>query len=219
IAPNMATMLAFLTTDADVPAPLLQTLLAAEADRTFNCMTVDGDTSTSDTLAILANGASGVVVGEGTPEAEAFRAGLFTLCSRLSRELARDGEGATKLVQVEVTGAVSEAEARQAARAIANSLLVKTALFGNDPNWGRILCAAGYSGAQLDPNAVELTLCGVPLVRAGCPVPFDEETTSRAMREKEIGMVLDLGVGEAAIQVWTCDLSYDYVKINAEYTT
>ena len=219
IAPNMATMLAFVTTDAEVNSALLQELLEKVADRTFNCVTVDGDTSTSDTLAVLANGRSGVRIEPGTPEEDAFGAGLEEVCRRLSRELARDGEGATKLVEVRVTGARSEAEAHIAAKAIANSLLVKTALFGNDPNWGRILCAAGYAGVDLDPNRTALTLCGISLVRDGTPVPFDEPTASRAMQEKEIGLILDLGAGAGAASVWTCDLSYDYVKINAEYTT
>jgi glutamate N-acetyltransferase/amino-acid N-acetyltransferase len=227
IAPNMATMLAFLTTDAAVEAPLLQSLLSAVAEQTFNCVTVDGDTSTNDTLLLLANGASGVTVHPNSPAEAALRAALLQVCTALSRELARDGEGATKLVAVHVTGAASPAEARRAALAIANSPLVKTALFGNDPNWGRILCAAGYSGASLVPERLELTLCGVPLVRAGEPLPFDATAASAALRATThpadpahaAEVVVHLGAGNAEATVWTCDLSYDYVRINAEYTT
>jgi glutamate N-acetyltransferase/amino-acid N-acetyltransferase len=217
IAPNMATMLAFLTTDAAVPAPLLQSLLKEIADETFHCVTVDGDTSTNDMLAVLANGASPVDITE--QNVGPFRDGLRHVCTHLAKELARDGEGATKLVEVRVTGARSEAEARQAARSIANSPLVKTALFGNDPNWGRILCAAGYSGIDFDPAATSLTLCGIPLVKGGEPLPFDEQSTGEAMKVPEVLIELDLAQGPAAGNFWTCDFSYDYVRINAEYTT
>lgn len=219
IAPNMATMLAFLTTDAEVAPALLQESLRQVVDQTFNCVTVDGDTSTNDTLAILANGASGVSIAAGTPAYEAFFTGLLAVCTHLAKELARDGEGATKLVDVVVSGARSEAEARQVGLSIANSPLVKTALFGNDPNWGRILCAAGYSGVDLDPNRLALTVCGVSLVEGGAPVPFDEAATSAAMKVPEVRVHLDLGLGEESATVWTCDFSYDYVRINAEYTT
>ena len=217
IAPNMATMLAFLTTDAAVPAPLLQSLLKEIADETFNCVTIDGDTSTNDTLAILANGASTVDITEAN--VGPFRDGLRHVCNHLAKELARDGEGATKLVEVRVSGASTEAEARQTARSIANSPLVKTALFGNDPNWGRILCAAGYAGVDFDPSTTSLTLCGIPLVQGGEPVPFDEQTTSVAMKTPEVLIELDLGQGDASGSYWTCDFSYEYVRINAEYTT
>lgn len=217
IAPNMATLLAFLTTDASVPAPLLQSLLKEIADETFHCVTVDGDTSTNDMLAILANGASDVDIT--AANAGPLREGLLHVCTHLAKELARDGEGATKLVEVRVTGARTESEARQAARSIANSTLVKTALFGNDPNWGRILCAAGYSGVEFDPSATSLSLCGIPLVKGGEPLPFDEQTVSAAMKVPEVLIDLDLGRGNAAGRYWTCDFSYDYVRINAEYTT
>jgi glutamate N-acetyltransferase / amino-acid N-acetyltransferase len=219
IAPRMATMLAFLTTDAEVWPEVLRSTLTSAAQRTFNCVTVDGDTSTNDTFALLANGASGVRITPSTPAHRAFCDGLLYACEYLAKELARDGEGATKLVVVEVRGAVSTVQARQAARSIASSPLVKTALFGNDPNWGRIVCAAGYSGAALDPDRLALTLCGIPLVRNGEPLPFDEAAASRAMQAPENRIVLDLGQGSAAATVWTCDLSYDYVRINAEYTT
>lgn len=219
IAPNMATMLAFLTTDAAVRPEVLQSLLRHTVERTFNCLTVDGDTSTNDTMAILANGASGVAVEPGTEDYQEFSAALFHVCTQLTRELARDGEGATKLVAVEVTGARTFEEARQVGLSIANSPLVKTALFGNDPNWGRILCAAGYSGADLDQRRLALRVCGVPLVEAGTPIPFDEPSTSQAMKAEEVRVELDLGLGDASAVIWTCDFSYDYVRINAEYTT
>ncbi|MFN3648645.1 MAG: bifunctional glutamate N-acetyltransferase/amino-acid acetyltransferase ArgJ [Armatimonadota bacterium] len=219
IAPNMATMLAFLTTDAEAEPAVLDALLRDAVERTFNCVTVDGDTSTNDTLAILANGASGVRVPASGPACEAFRNGLLAVCEHLAKELARDGEGATKLVEIRVTGARTPAEARQVALSIGNSPLVKTALFGNDPNWGRILCAAGYAGVPLDPARLRLDVAGVPLVRDGAPVPFDEPATSAAMKVAELPVELDLGLGPAEGRVWTCDLTYDYIRINAEYTT
>jgi len=219
IAPNMATMLAFITTDAEVWPEALDAALRAATARTFNCVTVDGDCSTNDTLAILANGAAGVRVPPASPAYAAFSEGLLDVCTRLAKELARDGEGATKLVEVHVSGARSVSQALQVARSIANSPLVKTALFGNDPNWGRILCAAGYSGAALDPARLALTLCGAPLVRKGEPVAFDAAAVSQAMRAPEVRIDVDLGLGRSEASVWTCDFSYDYVRINAEYTT
>jgi glutamate N-acetyltransferase/amino-acid N-acetyltransferase len=219
IEPNMATMLAFITTDAEVWPEVLQSALTSAAERSFNCVTVDGDTSTNDSLFILANGASGVRVSPESPAHRAFCEGLLHVCTHLAKELARDGEGATKLVEIQVTGARSNAQARRVAKSIANSPLVKTALYGNDPNWGRILCAAGYSGVPIDPERLALTVCGYPLVREGEPVEFDEATVSRAMKEPEVLIRLDLGQGRYGATVWTCDFSYDYVRINAEYTT
>jgi glutamate N-acetyltransferase/amino-acid N-acetyltransferase len=219
IAPNMATMLAFITTDADVWPEVLQSAMRGAVERTFNCVTVDGDTSTNDTLLILANGASGVRVPPASPAHAAFCDALCYVCEHLAKELARDGEGATKLVEVRVRGARSAAQARKVGLSIANSPLVKTALFGNDPNWGRILCAAGYSGVPFDAARMGLTLCGFPLVRNGEPVAFDEAAVSAAMKAPEVTIVLDLGQGGQSATVWTCDLSYDYVRINAEYTT
>lgn len=219
IAPNMATMLAFLTTDAEVWPEVLHSALRSAAERTFNCLTVDGDTSTNDTLAMLANGASGVRITPGSPGNRRFCDGLLQVCTHLAKELARDGEGATKLVEIRVRGARSSAQARKIGLSIANSPLVKTALFGNDPNWGRILCAAGYSGAEVDPDRMSLDLCGIPLVRSGTPVPFEEAAASAAMKVPEVRVELDLGLGRGSATLWTCDFSYDYVRINAEYTT
>jgi glutamate N-acetyltransferase / amino-acid N-acetyltransferase len=219
IAPNMATMLAFVTTDAEVWPEVLQASLRGAAERTFNCVTVDGDCSTNDTLIILANGASGVRVIPQSPAYAAFSEGLLHVCTHLAKELARDGEGATKLIQIQIRGARSQAQARQVGKTIANSPLVKTALFGNDPNWGRILCAAGYSGVAIDPARLALTLCGYALVREGEPVPYEKSAVIRAMNAPEVLVELDLGQGRHSAAVWTCDLSYDYVRINAEYTT
>lgn len=219
IQPNMATMLAFITTDAEVWPEVLQAALTSAVERTFNCVTVDGDTSTNDSLFILANGLSGVRVAPDSPAHRAFCEGLVYVCTHLAKELARDGEGATKLVEIQVQGARSMAQARKVGKSIANSPLVKTALYGNDPNWGRILCAAGYSGVPIDPSRLALTLCGYPLVREGEPVEFDEATVSQAMRVPEVLIRLDLGQGRYSATVWTCDFSYDYVRINAEYTT
>ncbi|HEU4754471.1 MAG TPA: bifunctional glutamate N-acetyltransferase/amino-acid acetyltransferase ArgJ [Armatimonadota bacterium] len=219
IAPNMATLLAFVTTDAEVWPEILQAELRSAVEQTFNCVTVDGDCSTNDTLLLLANGLSGVRIIPGSPAQSAFSEGLLHVCTHLAKELARDGEGATKLVEIRVSGARSASAARKVGLSIANSPLVKTALFGNDPNWGRILCAAGYSGVALDPNRLALTVCGIPLVREGEPLPFDEAATSTALKVPEVLVHLDLGQGKAHATVWTCDLSYDYVRINAEYTT
>ena len=219
IAPNMATMLAFLTTDAEVWPEVLEAALRSAVERSFNCLTIDGDTSTNDMIGVLANGASGVRIAPGSPAHRVFCDALLEVCVQLTRELARDGEGATKLVTIEVRAARSFAQARKVGLAIGNSPLVKTALFGNDPNWGRILCAAGYSGVEIDPDRLALTLCGLPLVREGTPLPFDEGQMSAAMKVPEVRIELDLGLGRAVATVWTCDFSYDYVRINAEYTT
>jgi glutamate N-acetyltransferase/amino-acid N-acetyltransferase len=219
IEPNMATLLAFVTTDAEVWPEVLHAALTSAVERTFNCVTVDGDTSTNDSLLILANGASGVRVTPESPSHRAFCDGLVYVCTHLAKELARDGEGATKLVEIQVGGARSPSQARKVGKSIANSPLVKTALFGNDPNWGRILCAAGYSGVAIDQERLALTLCGYPLVREGEPVDFDEASVSNAMSNSEVLIRLDLGQGRSQATVWTCDFSYDYVRINAEYTT
>jgi glutamate N-acetyltransferase/amino-acid N-acetyltransferase len=219
IAPNMATMLSVITTDAQVDAATLQTALAYVADRSFNCVTVDGDTSTNDTLLLLANGASGVHVQPATETHAAFIAALSEVATRLARMIARDGEGATKLVTVHVRGAADHASAAKIAHTIADSPLVKTALFGNDPNWGRVLAAAGRAGVPFDAARISLDFVGVPVVRQGQPVPFDLAATVAAMKADEVAIDLTLAEGDAEATVWTCDFSYDYVKINAEYTT
>jgi glutamate N-acetyltransferase/amino-acid N-acetyltransferase len=219
IAPHMATMLAFVTTDAQIWPEVLQAALRSGVERSLNCLTIDGDTSTNDCVFTLANGASEVRVSPGSPVHTAFSEGLLYVLTWLAREIARDGEGATKLIEVVVSGARSVAQARQVALTIANSPLVKTAMFGNDPNWGRILMAAGRSGAPLDPLALDLTVAGIPLVRCGEPLPFDPAAARAALAAPEVRVALDLGQGRSRATVWTCDLSYDYVRINAEYHT
>ena len=220
IAPNMATMLSVVTTDAAVAPGLLRELLADAVKRSFNSVTVDGDMSTNDTVIVLANGAAGGPrLAPGTPGLATFAAGLEEVCRRLARMIARDGEGATKLVAIEVDAAGSEAEARQVGLAVANSNLVKTALFGCDPNWGRILCAVGYAGVEIDPEQVAVSLCGTPIYRAGAGVDFAVDELVERMRGDDIPIRIDLGRGTARAEIYTCDLSYDYVRINAEYTT
>ncbi len=220
IAPNMATMLGVVTTDANVPPALLKDMLLLAVQRSFNCITVDGDMSTNDTVIALANGASDLPeLQAGTPAAAAFAEGLEIVCRDLARKIARDGEGATKLVSIEVKGARSEDEARQVGLSVANSSLVKTAIFGRDPNWGRILCAMGYAGVPMDPQVVEVFLCDTQIYGDGSGLPFDHKALVEAMRAEDIPIAIDLVSGSARAEVFTCDLSYDYVRINAEYTT
>jgi glutamate N-acetyltransferase/amino-acid N-acetyltransferase len=214
IHPNMATMLAVITTDADVAAPDLQHHLTDAVARSFNCIDVDGDTSTNDTVLLLANGASGAA-----PPADLFAEALNLVCISLARQVAADGEGATKLIETRVTGAANDAEAVAAARAISGSSLVKAAMHGNDPNWGRIMCAAGYSGAAFDPANARLQVQGVPLFAAGVPLSFDAAAVSAALRAPEVSVQLDLGAGTGEATAWGCDLSPEYVHINADYTT
>ena len=215
IQPNMATMLSVITTDAQLDQGVLQELLQKAVKKTFNRITVDGDTSTNDSLFLLANGASGKALKTGE-ELEEFYAGLYEVCLQLAQMLVKDGEGATKFLAVRVSGARSEEEAEQAARAVANSSLVKTAFFGEDANWGRILAAVGYSGIDFLPEQVEISL-GDLVVYAGGGIPFDETRASKILSEHEIEVTIDLKQGAAEAVVWTCDLSYDYVKINGSY--
>jgi len=217
IAPNMGTMHAFLTTDIAATAEKLQPMLVAAADDSFNAITIDGDGSTSDTVLLLANGASGVML---CPQNEAiFCEALGRICQRLARAIVADGEGATKTVEIGVTGARSRADARMAARAVAESLLTKTAVFGADPNWGRILAAVGRSGAEVRPETTALAIGGVTLFRGGVPCEYDVAEAQSAMAGDEISIDIDLGIGDGRARMWTCDLSYDYVRINAEYHT
>ena len=220
IAPNMATMLAFLTTDIAIEPWLLDRALREAVHVSFNCLTVDGDTSTNDSCVALASGAAGnATITEVGPDYRAFTGALTQVCVHLAKEVARDGEGATKLVTVRVTGAASDADARQVAKTVAESPLVKTALFGNDPNWGRILMAAGRAGVKFNPDDATAWLAGTCIYRHGTPAPFEAATVSEAMREKEVEIRVDLAMGEETATVYTCDLSYDYVRINAEYHT
>ena len=222
IEPNLATMLCFVVTDAAATKGFLQRTLEAAADRSLNCLTVDGEGSTSDTCFALANGVAGnpVLRGASSDGAEAFAAALTRLLQELTRELARDGEGATRLVTVRVGGARSDAEADRAARRIANSVLVKTALFGGDANWGRILQAIGHGRVALDLARTEVRLAGVPVFRRGASAgPAARARAQQKMRAPEVTVEVNLGAGHGRAEIWTCDLSYDYVKINAEYRT
>jgi len=218
IAPNMATMLAVVTTDAPLTSDACDSILRSACATTFNRVTVDSDTSTNDTLVLLASGAAGgPAVGAGSslyPEvAEAVR----VVCAELARMIARDGEGATKLVTVTVRGAASEQDAERVAFSVADSPLVKTALFGNDANWGRVAMAAGKADAVVDPDRLSIVFAGIEVCSDGTAVPFDEAQAYAALDSTEVEIVVDLGIGTGAATVLTCDLSYEYVRINGEY--
>ncbi len=220
IHPDMATMLAYVTTDAAVEPGFLREAVREVADATFNMVTVDGDTSCSDTLLVFANGAAGLPqVRAGTPEADLFCRGLEAVCTHLSRALARDGEGARHLIEVEVTGAASLEDARRMAKTIALSSLVKTAVAGCDPNWGRILVAAGRSGAAIDPAKATLAIQNQILYERGRIVPFVEAEMRSKLEAEEVSISVDLALGAASARAWGCDLTTDYVHINADYTT
>lgn len=219
IAPNMGTLLAFISTDCLVDPPVLARTLRRVTADTFNCVTVDGDQSTSDSVFLLANGCAGnrklSRKGAGLPT---FEKALHTVMEKLAKDIAADGEGATKLVEVVVSGARSVSDAHAVAKAIAESPLVKTALFGEDPNWGRILAAAGYSGAMIAPDKVRLSLGGKCICRNGRAVGA-KQNFAKIMRRKTIRIQIDLGLGRAGRTVWTCDLTGGYIKINAHYHT
>jgi len=221
IMPNMATMLAFIVTDAAVDPAWLARVFRQANDASFNMISVDGDTSTNDTALIMANGAAGnAPLKDGDPAADRFVSLLNDLLLSLARQIVKDGEGATKFVSITVTGAVSVGEAKQAAMAVANSSLVKTAFFGQDANWGRILAAVGYSGAMVDPDRVDLLFDDVLMARGGIFAGGDAEARgSQVLRNKEFAVTVDLKLGEGRATVYTSDLSYDYVKINADYRT
>ena len=217
IEPMMATMLGFLTTDASVPKALLDRALREVVHDTFNAITVDGDSSTNDCVMILANGASGVTVDERSYDA--FTDALRSVCLRLALGIVRGGEGATKLVTVNVTGATSPDEARKAAKAIANSLLVKTAIHGGDPNWGRLIAVAGRAGVGFELDRAHVMIGPIVLFKDGRP--YDEAAPEAAsyLKNTDVVVSVDLGVGTGSSTVWTCDLSAEYVRINAEYRT
>ena len=215
-----ATMLAVLVTDAAISAPALDAALAGAVGASFNRITVDGDTSTNDTVVALASGKAGNPPLEpGTSAYASFAQALGEVCTSLAKQIARDGEGATRLVEILVQGAANDAEAELAAKAVATSPLVKTAIFGADPNWGRVLAAIGRSGARVDPGRVNLWLGPIQLVGAGEPLPFDPAAARAALQEADVRLTGDLGLGLGQAMVWTCDLSYKYVEINAEYHT
>ena len=220
IHPNMATMLAYITTDAAVEPGLITNIVRSIADRSFNQVTVDGDSSTNDSFLILANGAAGNdPVRSGTDEADQLRDAIEQVARDLARSTARDGEGATKLITVRVVDAASTADARLAARAVAASSLVKTAVHGGDPNWGRIVCALGYSGAELALDRLHLTVGGLVVFERGAGVDVDLGAVRQAFEQPEIEIVATLGLGDGNAEAWGCDLSEEYVRINADYTT
>jgi glutamate N-acetyltransferase / amino-acid N-acetyltransferase len=220
IHPNMATMLAYITTDAAVEPGLMTSLVAPVANRSFNLVSIDGDSSTNDSFLILANGAAGnEPIRAGTAEADQLEAGLTRVAQELSRAIARDGEGATRLITVRVEEAATDADARIAARAVASSSLVKTAVHGGDPNWGRIVCALGYSGSELALDRLHLSVGGLVVFERGSGVDVDLAAVRSAFEQPEIEIVAKLGLAEGRAEAWGCDLSEEYVRINADYTT
>ncbi len=220
IHPNMATMLGFLTTDAAVEQPFLAKALEKAVDDSFNMITVDGDTSTNDTVLILANGrAENPPINASSPLADAFQKALRQVCLFLAKAVAADGEGATRLIEVQVNGAAKVKDARSAARTIAGSPLVKTAVHGCDPNWGRIIAAAGRSGAELVPEKTDVYIGPMCLLKAGVPQEFDKKAASALLGGKEVYLRVDLNLGRGKATAWGCDLSAEYVAINADYTT
>lgn len=215
IQPNMATTLGFVVTDAVVSPAVLRSALKRAIDRSYNRISVDGDTSTNDTVAVLANGASGV-----KPSAKAFEAALTSVLESLAQQIARDGEGARKLITIDVEGAVNEKAAEKIARSIANSPLVKTAIAGSDPNWGRILCAAGYAGVVFDPRKADIDMQGVAVCRDGLDADFDEVELKRKLDQPDCSIRFAIrGGGKGRARFWTCDFTDGYIRINASYRT
>jgi len=219
IHPNMATMLCFITTDIDIDVKTLDRILKKSADMTFNNLSVDGDTSTNDMVLVLANGCSSVCV-QSKQDLALFEQALFEVCNTLCAKIARDGEGATKRIEITAKNGKTYAGCRKAAKSVANSNLVKTAIFGNDPNWGRILCAVGYSGAQFSPKNLTVSLCGIPVFQNQRPAGFDKNKMIQALKKEVVPVEIDLGYGTGITAIsQTCDLTYDYIKVNADYHT
>jgi len=222
IHPNMATMLSFITTDVAIAPDLLNQALSEAVELSYNMISVDGDTSTNDTVAVLANGQAGnkLIAAVGSQDYQEFYIALKTVCTELAQLVVRDGEGATKFLEINVAGAAHFADAKCAAMAIAKSPLVKTAFFGQDPNWGRIICAVGYSGAKTQLDKTSLAIGDLTIVVDGQGVAgFETAKLKEIMAARDIAITVNLGQGEASATVWTCDFSYEYVKINGEYTT
>ena len=220
IHPNMATMLAFITCDANISSATLQAALSQHVETTFNQITVDGDTSTNDMVLVMANGCrQNEEILPDTEEFEKFSKMLRYLMADLAKKIAKDGEGATKLIEVNVRHAKDEQRGRMIAKSVVGSSLVKTAIFGQDPNWGRILAAIGYAGADVSVDNIDIWIAGIPVMQASSPVAFDHEETGDAMAGELLTLTIDLHDGDAEAQAWGCDLSYDYVKINALYRT
>ena len=220
IHPNMATTLAFVATDANISPSVLQKTLRDVTTRTFNAISIDGDTSTNDTLLVLANGAAGApTIKAGSAAHRAFRKALEEVCRSLALQIVADGEGAQRVIEIEVRGAKSESAARRIAQTIATSPLVKTAFAGGDPNWGRIFAAAGRAGVKFDPDRVDIHMAGIPVLRRGQPLDFNERAASNRLLEKSVPIVVNLHAGRAMARYWTCDFTAEYVRINASYRT
>ena len=221
IHPNMATMLCFIATDAEVPADLLKEMLKEAVDESFNMITVDGDTSTNDTVLVFANGAAGAgpITDAWSEEARLFRRALGQVCTHLAKEITQDGEGANKLIEVTVKGARTTEEARSAARTIAGSSLVKTAVHGNDPNWGRVVAALGRGNAEVVEEKIALYINGVCIMEEGRPVPFHKDSIIAIMSGSQVTFSIDLNLGDAQATAWGCNLSEEYVTFNSAYTT
>ena len=220
IQPNMATMLAFITTDAAIESTLLQKALSEVVAVSFNMISIDGDMSTNDMAIVLANGAAGnAKITEEGADYEAFKATLEAICKGLAQRIASDGEGATKFLTVHVTGTKSFDDAKTIAMSVAKSPLVKTAFFGEDPNWGRVICAVGYAGVPMSPETTVVKFGGIPVYAHGVGADYDEDALKAVMGEHDIVIDIDMGEGTEEATVWTCDFSYEYVKINGEYHT
>lgn len=220
IQPNMATMLCYITTDANISSQLMQKALSEIVEVSFNMISVDGDMSTNDTVLVLANGASGAAeITDGSPEYEKFYATLKEICQELSKRIAADGEGATKFLTINVSGTKTFEDAKTVAMSIAKSPLVKTAFFGEDPNWGRVICAVGYAGIPMVPEKTVIKFGGVPVYANGLGAEFSEDDIHKVMAEHDIVIDVEMGMGDAKATVWSCDFSYEYVKINGEYHT
>ncbi len=220
IQPNMATMLCYITTDANISSQLMQKALSEIVEVSFNMISVDGDMSTNDTVLVLANGASGAAeITDGSPEYDKFYATLKEICRELSKRIAADGEGATKFLTINVSGTKTFEDAKTVAMSIAKSPLVKTAFFGEDPNWGRVICAVGYAGIPMVPEKTVIKFGGVPVYANGLGAEFNEDDIHKVMAEHDIVIDVEMGMGDAKATVWSCDFSYEYVKINGEYHT
>ena len=219
IHPDMATMLAFVTTDAAIDQDCLNGIVQRAADRSFNVISVDGDTSTNDTFIVIANGAASNAPIFGGDDETLIEEAITQVSMELAKAIVRDGEGATKLIEISVSGALSDEDARQAARVISTSPLVKTAVFGNDPNWGRVMMALGRSGIEMQESKVTLHFNDICVLENGQAVPFDRDDAVERMKQSEVRFDVSLGLADGAATAWTCDFSYEYVRINGEYTT
>ncbi len=217
IMPNMATMLGFITTDAFIEQELLQSILLEVVNVTFNKISVDGETSTNDMVVLLANGASGVKVEKNTADVDKFKAGLKAICTEMAKSIASDGEGATKLITINITGADTQVDADLAGKCIANSPLVKTAVYGQDANWGRIMSSVGMSGAEINPNNISISFNEVPILLPGFNIVVDEKKATEVLSKSEVAINVNLNGGSFKSTWWSCDFTENYIKINADY--